>query len=126
MDCRNYTSAIRSGVLRIVCVCTRDLHFKFTHFENILKNERAHDTHSPFMVYIWMVICVVAISMFTWQIVTTWTDFIENPILSTYSVVCDPRGVRFPIIYICPYNPIYYSTEGVGILDLSRSKEPAS
>ena len=56
---------------------------------------------------VWMVIVTAATAVLVWQIVQTWNDFVDNPIISTYSVVADPAGVPFPNVYVCPYNPIH-------------------
>jgi hypothetical protein len=58
-------------------------------------------------VIVWLVVVVVATSLLVWQIYETWSDFQDNPVLSTYSVIHDPNGIEFASIYICPQQPIH-------------------
>lgn len=58
-------------------------------------------------VVIWLLIVGAAVALLVWQIVETWNDFADNPILTTYSVVSRADGIPFPVVYICPYNRIH-------------------
>ncbi len=55
----------------------------------------------------WTIILVFAISFMVYELVQVSVDFQNNPILTTYSIISEPRGLRFPEIYICPLSPIH-------------------
>lgn len=55
----------------------------------------------------WTIILVFAISLMIYELIKVSLDFHNNPILTTYSIVSEPFGMKFPEIYICPLTPIH-------------------
>src|SRR5437763_604163 len=48
--------------------------------------ESYHDRRVKFILT-WTIILALAMSVLAWQICETWNDFVDNPVLTTYSVI---------------------------------------
>ncbi len=55
----------------------------------------------------WTIILFLAVAFMIYELVICSLDFKNNPILTTYSVVSQPRGMPFPDLYFCPLSPIH-------------------
>lgn len=49
----------------------------------------------------WLVLLILCTTIFIWQLYKTISNYINSPIVSTYTITTVP-SMEFPIVYICP------------------------
>jgi hypothetical protein len=76
-------------------VHTRDIFLK-SDLHGLPDLYESYNQRRLFSLAIWTVVVVIATSLLIWQIIETWSDFLNNPILTSYSVQADARGIPFP------------------------------